>query len=72
MIGIIATDATDGEEVPEETRENMGILAPQIAIAIENGRLYSKQREGVLLSNLCLIVTQCDRKPVTKPVTKSE
>ena len=45
VIGIIATDATDGEEVPEETRETMGIFAPQIAIAIENARLYSKLQE---------------------------
>ncbi|MBC8456631.1 MAG: GAF domain-containing protein, partial [Deltaproteobacteria bacterium] len=45
VIGIIATDATEGEEVPEETRETMGIFTPQIAIAIENARLYSRLQE---------------------------
>jgi len=45
VIGIIATDATEGEEIPEETRETMGIFAPQIAIAIENARLYSRLQE---------------------------
>jgi GAF domain-containing protein len=45
VIGIIATDSNDGEEVTEKTRETMGIFAPQIAIAIENARLYSKLQE---------------------------
>jgi signal transduction histidine kinase len=42
VIGIIATDAVDGKGVPKETRETMEIFAPQIAIAIENAKLYSR------------------------------
>ncbi len=45
VIGIIATDAVDGKEVPKETRETLEVFAPQIAIAIENARLYSSLRE---------------------------
>jgi signal transduction histidine kinase len=45
VIGVIATDATDGKGVPEETRETLKIFAPQIAIAIENARLYRDIRE---------------------------
>ncbi|MFO7599692.1 MAG: ATP-binding protein [Candidatus Desulfacyla sp.] len=45
VIGIIATDGVDGEEIPEETRNTMEVFAPQIAIAIENARLYSKLQE---------------------------
>ncbi len=45
VIGIIATDAVDGVGVPKETRETLEIFAPQIAIAIENARLYSKLQE---------------------------
>ena len=41
VIGVIATDAVDGKEVPKETRETLEIFAPQIAIAIENAKLYS-------------------------------
>jgi len=42
VIGVIATDAVDRVDVPKETRETLEIFAPQIAIAIENARLYSK------------------------------
>ena len=45
VIGVIATDAADGKEIPEETRKTMESFAPQIAIAIENARLYSRLHE---------------------------
>ena len=45
VIGVIGTDAVDGVGVPKETRETLEIFAPQIAIAIENARLYSKLQE---------------------------
>lgn len=45
VIGVIATDAVDGKGVPKETRETLEIFAPQIAIAIENARLYRKLQE---------------------------
>jgi signal transduction histidine kinase len=41
VIGVIATDAVDEQGVPKDTRETLEIFAPQIAIAIENARLYS-------------------------------
>ena len=45
VIGIIATDAVDGRGVSKETRETLEIFSPQIAIAIENARLYSRLQE---------------------------
>jgi signal transduction histidine kinase len=48
VIGIIATDAVDGAGVPKETRDILEIFSPQIAIAIENARLYH-QLEGQML-----------------------
>ncbi len=45
VIGVIATDAVDSEGVSEETRETLQVFAPQIAIAIENARLYSRLQE---------------------------
>ena len=45
VIGVIATDAVAEEGVPKETRETLEIFAPQIAIAIENARLYCKLQE---------------------------
>jgi len=42
VIGIIATDAVNNEGVSRETRETLEVFAPQIAIAIENARLYSR------------------------------
>jgi len=45
VIGVLATDAVAGEGVPEETRKTLETFAPQIAIAIENARLYSKLQE---------------------------
>ncbi len=46
-IGVIATDATDAQEggVPVETRKTLEVFAPQIAIAIENARLYRSLQE---------------------------
>jgi len=45
VIGVIATDAVKDKAVPEETREILEIFVPQIAIAIENARLYSRLQE---------------------------
>jgi len=45
VIGVIATDSVAGGGVPRETRDTLEIFAPQIAIAIENARLYSKLQE---------------------------
>ncbi len=45
VIGVIATDAVDEEGVPVETRDTLDIFAPQIAIAIENARLYTRLQE---------------------------
>jgi signal transduction histidine kinase len=48
VIGVIATDAVDGRGVPLETRETLEVFAPQIAIAIENARLYSRLQEQMV------------------------
>lgn len=48
VIGVIATDAVDSDGVPAETRETLEVFAPQIAIAIENARLYSRLQEQML------------------------
>ncbi|MBW1766140.1 MAG: GAF domain-containing protein [Deltaproteobacteria bacterium] len=48
VIGVIATDAVDGKGIPKETRETIEVFAPQIAIAIENARLYRKLQEQML------------------------
>ena len=45
VIGVIATDAVDRKGIPKETRETLEVFAPQIAIAIENARLYRKLQE---------------------------
>jgi len=45
VIGVIATDASDDSGVPRETRETMEVFGPQVAIAIENARLYTKLQE---------------------------
>jgi signal transduction histidine kinase len=47
VIGVIAADSPDGKGVPEETRETLKIFAPQIAIAIENARLYRSLKEKI-------------------------
>ncbi|NQU74549.1 MAG: GAF domain-containing protein, partial [Candidatus Omnitrophica bacterium] len=48
VIGVIATDAADGKGISKETRETLEIFAPQIAIAIENARLYKSLQEQML------------------------
>ena len=45
VIGVIATDAVDEKGVSKETRETLEVFTPQIAIAIENARLYSRLQE---------------------------
>lgn len=42
VIGVIATDGADDKGIPKETRETLEVFSPQIAIAIENARLYSR------------------------------
>jgi signal transduction histidine kinase len=48
VTGVIATDAVDNSGVPKETRDTLEIFSPQIAIAIENARLYRKLQEQML------------------------
>ncbi|MBW1674655.1 MAG: GAF domain-containing protein [Deltaproteobacteria bacterium] len=45
VIGVIATDAVNNGGIPKETRQTLGVFAPQIAIAIENARLYTRLQE---------------------------
>ncbi|MEW6188035.1 MAG: ATP-binding protein [Thermodesulfobacteriota bacterium] len=45
VIGIIATDSVNGQGIPKEIRETLDIFAPQIAIAIENARLYNQLKK---------------------------
>jgi signal transduction histidine kinase len=45
VIGVIATDAVNSSGIPKETRETLEIFAPQIAIAIQNARLYSRLQD---------------------------
>jgi signal transduction histidine kinase len=48
VTGVIATDAVDNSGVPKETRDTLEIFSPQIAIAIENARLYRRLKEQML------------------------
>jgi signal transduction histidine kinase len=48
VIGVIATDAVDEEGVSSHTRETLEIFSPQIAIAIENARLYSRLQDQMM------------------------
>lgn len=48
VIGVIATDTGDSGGIPPETRDTLDIFAPQIAIAIENARLYNRLQEQML------------------------
>ena len=45
VIGVMATDGMAGQGVPEDTREILEIFAPQIAIAIENAKLYKNLQD---------------------------
>jgi len=45
VIGVFATDAVGEKGVPKETREILDIFSSQIAIAIENAKLYSRLQE---------------------------
>jgi signal transduction histidine kinase/predicted hydrocarbon binding protein len=45
VIGVFATDAVGEKGVPKETRETLDIFSSQIAIAIENAKLYSRLQE---------------------------
>ena len=45
VIGVIVADAVDGKGVPKETRETLEVFAPQIAIAIQNAKLYSRLQQ---------------------------
>jgi signal transduction histidine kinase len=45
VIGVFATDAVGEKGVPKETRETLEIFSPQIAIAIENAKLYCRLQE---------------------------
>ena len=55
VIGVIATDAVDDQGVPRETRETLDIFSPQIAIAIENARLYRRLQEQMLEKSYALL-----------------
>ncbi|MBN2124839.1 MAG: GAF domain-containing protein [Deltaproteobacteria bacterium] len=48
VIGVIATDGVNEKGVPRATRETLEIFAPQIAVAIENARLYRRLQEQML------------------------
>jgi signal transduction histidine kinase len=45
VIGVMATDGVEGKGVPQDTREILEIFAPQIAIAIENAKLYKNLQD---------------------------
>ena len=45
VIGVIATDGVEGKGIPKVARETLDVFAPQIAIAIENARLYRRLHE---------------------------
>ncbi|MFC1867411.1 ATP-binding protein [Thermodesulfobacteriota bacterium] len=48
VIGVIATDAVGNSGIPKESRDTLEVFAPQIAIAIENARLYLRLQEQML------------------------
>lgn len=48
VIGIIATDSMEIDGIPLETREILEVFSPQIAISIENARLYKRLQEQML------------------------
>jgi signal transduction histidine kinase len=57
VIGLILTDSFEADDISRETRDTLDIFASQIAIAIQNARLYSKlsdQMEALKKSNQLL------------------
>jgi len=42
VIGLILTDSFESDDISKEARDTLDIFAPQVAIAIQNARLYSK------------------------------
>jgi len=48
VVGVIAIDAVNATGVPKETQKTLEIFAPQIAIAIQNAKLYSKLQEQMV------------------------
>ena len=47
VIGVMATDGVEGKGVPKDSREILEIFAPQIAIAIENAKLYKNLQDKI-------------------------
>ncbi len=47
VIGVMGTDGVEGKGVPKDTREILEIFAPQIAIAIENAKLYKNLQDKI-------------------------
>ena len=57
VIGLIVIDSFEEDGISRETRDTLDTFAPQIAIAIQNARLYSKlsdQMEALKKSNMLL------------------
>jgi signal transduction histidine kinase len=62
VIGVLGIDAVDGNGIPEETRQTVEIFAPQIAIAIENARLYQElQTQMVELKKSHAFLTRTEK-----------
>jgi signal transduction histidine kinase len=62
VIGVLATDAVDGAGVPKETRDTLDVFGPQIAIAIENARLYRKLQEQMIeLKNSHALLSRAEK-----------
>ncbi len=62
VIGVIATDGIDGVGVPDETRATLEVFAPQIAIAIENAKLYGQlQKKMTELKRSHALLSRAER-----------
>jgi signal transduction histidine kinase len=62
VIGVIATDAVDDAGVPLETRNMLEIFSSQIAIAIENARLYKQLQQQMLeLKNSYVLLGRAEK-----------
>ncbi|MFC1821628.1 ATP-binding protein [Thermodesulfobacteriota bacterium] len=48
VIGVLATDGVNVQGVPQETRDTLEIFTPQIAIAIENAKLYNRLQKQMM------------------------